>query len=441
MGGTENGEATLGGGRRAWSVPVSLALGLFFVTVVFALGGSPGVAGAAWPGANGRIFFSSNRDGNFELYTMNADGTGQTRLTATPGDEFSPSVSANGRWVTFLYNPTEAEAPGQRIRVELMRIDGTDRRAVTGSTTNADFSPTFAPDGTTIVFSRETNPAAENGRLWKVGVNGQGAQDLIAVSPFREYDPEFSPDWTKIFYSQEVPFGERVYSVDANGLNPTAVSPAGRGASDEPSTSPDGARIAYTSYRSPVATASLIEVEELATSATFEAVPPTGQLIPYGPAYSPDGTVIAFARYDDADVASTPQIYRVAASGGAATALTGPSTAYDSDPYWAPEPAVPTVTVLRQPRRKTKKGRAFFRFTSNDAVGLECKLNRGRIGSCPLDSRISFPRKRRRPQNRLYVRPYTVDPTAQALGLEAIVRGPWTSYGWRFAKRIRTYGG
>lgn len=411
------------------------------LAVGFIIGGNPGFADAAWPGTNGKIFFSSNRDGNFELYTMNGDGTGQTRLTNTPGGEYGPSVSANGRWVTFLYKPTGAEAPGQRIRVELMRIDGTERRAVTGSTTNADFSPTFAPDGTTIVFSRETNPASENGRLWKVGVNGLGAQDLIAVSPFREYDPEFTPDGSKIFYSQEVPLSERVYSVDANGLNPTAVSPAGRGASDEPSTSPDGNRIAYTSYRTAVATATMIEVEEPATGATFEAVPPSGQLIPYGPAYSPDGTAIAFARYDDADVESQPKIYRVASSGGPVTALTGPSTAYDSDPYWAPEPTVPTLTVLRQPRRKTKKKKAFFRFTSTGAVGLECRLNRGAVTTCPLNARISFPRKRRHPQNRLYVRPYTVDPTAQALGLDATVRGPWTSYGWRFAKRVRTSGG
>ncbi|MFM9077545.1 MAG: TolB family protein [Solirubrobacterales bacterium] len=441
MGGIENGEATLGGGRQAASVPVSLVLALFLGTVGFLLSWNPELAGAAWPGTNGKVFFSSDRDGNSELYTMNGDGTGQTRLTSTPGDEFGPSVSANGRWVTFLYNPTEAEAPGQRIRVELMRINGTDRRAVTGSTTNADFSPTFAPDGTTIVFSRETNPATENGRLWKVGVNGQGAQDLIAVSPFREYDPEYSPDGTKVFYSQEVPLNERVYSVDANGLNPTAVSPAGRGASDEPSTSPDGSKVAYSSYRTPVATATMIEVEELSTGATFEAVPPSGRLIPYGPAYSPDGTAIAFARYDAADIDAAPKIYRVAASGGPVTALTGPSTAFESDPYWAPEPTVPTVTVLRQPRRKTKKKKAFFRFTSTDAVGLECRLNRGPIASCPLNARISFPRKRRRPQNRLYVRPYTVDPTAQALGLKATVPGPWTSYRWRFAKRVRTSGG
>lgn len=441
MGGTENGEAILWGGRQAWNVRASLALALSLVTVAFALGGDPGSAGAAWPGANGKIFFSSNRDGNFELYAMNGDGTGQTRLTNTPGSEYSPSASANGRWIAFLYNPTEAEAPGQRIRIELMRIDGTDRRAVTGSTTNADFSPTFAPDGTTIVFSRETNPAAENGRLWKVGVNGQGAQDLIAVSPFREYDPEFSPDGTKVFYSQEVPLSERVYSVDENGLNPTAVSPAGRGASDEPSTSPDGNRVAYTSYRTPVATATMIEVEELSTGATFEAVPPLGRLIPYGPAYSPDGTTIAYSTYDDAAPDSIPQISRVPSTGGAAVSLTGPSTTWNTDPYWAPVPTVPTVTVLRQPRRKTKKRRAFFRFASTDAIGLECKLNRGAVRSCPLNARISFPRKRRHPQNRLYVRPYTVDPTAQALGLEATVRGPWTSYGWRFAKRVRASGG
>ena len=42
---------------------------------------SPPAGHAALPGANGKIAFVSNRDGNFEIYVMNADGSGQTRCT------------------------------------------------------------------------------------------------------------------------------------------------------------------------------------------------------------------------------------------------------------------------------------------------------------------------------------------------------------------------
>lgn len=411
------------GGTRLIGLAVFLFAGVLGIT-------SASQATAAWPGTNGRIYFSSNRDGNFELYSMNADGSGQTRLTSTPGDEFGPSVSASGRWVTFLHNPTEADEPSQRIRVELMRTDGTDRRKVTGSTSVADFSPTFAPDGTTIVFSRETDPAAENGRLWRVRVDGVGAEDLIAISPFREYDPEFAPDGSRIYFSQEVPASERIYSVNADGSSPTAVSPTGLGRSEGPSTSPDGARVAYTAERTPASTASVIEVQELVSASIFEAVPESGQLIPYDPAYSPDGTALAFTRYDDADPDSSPQIYSVPAAGGAVTELTGPSTAYNSDPYWAPTPTLPEVSTIRQPRKKTKKRTATFRFQVTSGTTLSCRLDRRKPRTCPTDRKVTFG-KLRRGKHQLRVTPMASDPTAAALGLPSDLTGEVRTLRWR----------
>src|SRR5204863_5095230 len=46
---------------------------------------------SAWSPGGAKIAFASNRDGNYEIYVMNADGTGQTRLTNTVADEFSPA--------------------------------------------------------------------------------------------------------------------------------------------------------------------------------------------------------------------------------------------------------------------------------------------------------------------------------------------------------------
>jgi len=62
---------------------------LLFVAVAIALLPSADHADAAFPGANGWVAFDSDRDGNGEIYKMNADGTGQTRLTNnTAFDEF-----------------------------------------------------------------------------------------------------------------------------------------------------------------------------------------------------------------------------------------------------------------------------------------------------------------------------------------------------------------
>ena len=414
--------------RQASStLPVVVLLGLGILSFHVAVETSR----AAFPGTNGKIFFSSDRDGNFEIYSMNPDGTGQTRLTETPGDEYSPSVSANGRWVAFSHNPNDAQEPGQRIRIEIMRTNGSDRRKVTGSTTSADFSPSFSPDGTTLVFSRETDPANENGRLWTVGVDGRGAADLITISAFREYDPEFTPDGGRIFFSQEVPLSRRIYSIGADGLDPVAVSPADRGRSEQPSTSPDGTRVAYDAYRTPVATATGIEVQNLAGGFTFEAVPPSGQLFPYGPAYSPDGSTIAFTRYDGGDPDSNPQIFRVPADGGQAIDLTGPSSTYNSDPYWAPRVVRPTFRVLGKPPKKTGASRAVFRFRSATAgITLRCRLDRRKARACPIDRKAVF-RKLGRGRHRLRVTPVTTDRTARALGLKPSVAGKTRTFGWR----------
>src|SRR5438270_151296 len=49
--------------------------------------------GAPAPVGTAKIAFSSDRDGNFEIYTMDADGGGLTRLTETDAEDFSPTWS------------------------------------------------------------------------------------------------------------------------------------------------------------------------------------------------------------------------------------------------------------------------------------------------------------------------------------------------------------
>ncbi len=66
---------------------VLAAVGLLVLAAV-----SP--AEAAFPGQNGKIAFVSNRDGNFEIYAMNANGTGSDRLTNNPANDYGPDWQA-----------------------------------------------------------------------------------------------------------------------------------------------------------------------------------------------------------------------------------------------------------------------------------------------------------------------------------------------------------
>jgi hypothetical protein len=60
-------------------------------------------AHAAFPGANGKIAFTKNLDGNYEIYVMNADGTGQTRLTNSDTYDADPAWSPDADRVLALW--------------------------------------------------------------------------------------------------------------------------------------------------------------------------------------------------------------------------------------------------------------------------------------------------------------------------------------------------
>jgi len=48
---------------------------------------------AAWSPDGSKIAFDSSRSGNYEIYVMNADGTGQTNVTDNPADDSAPDWS------------------------------------------------------------------------------------------------------------------------------------------------------------------------------------------------------------------------------------------------------------------------------------------------------------------------------------------------------------
>lgn len=391
----------------------------------------PSGAWATFPGANGKIFFASERDGNFEIYSMNADGSAQTRLTRTTGDEFSPSVSANGRWVVFAYLPDPAVEPGQRVRIEIMRTNGSGRRQVTGSTTVADFSPGFSPNGSRLVFARETDPATENSRLWTIGVDGRGASQLIALSPFAEFEPEYFPGGNRIAYVQAVPLGEpRIYRVRSDGTDPEPVSAEGRGASFSPSTSPDGTGVAFSGSETTEDRESQIDVTTLSSSLTRTVVPATEPIFVDQPAWAPAGNAIAFSRSDDAPDSAT-QVFRVASGGGPISGLTGQPVAANFDPFWAPRAARPSFRILRRPAARTGSRRATFRFRSvGRGTRLRCRLDRRPVRACPAGRNIAF-RGLGRGRHRLRVAPVATDGTARALGLKPRITGRARSIQWR----------
>ncbi|MFT5526959.1 MAG: Tol biopolymer transport system component [Pirellulaceae bacterium] len=103
--------------------------------------------GDLWPkySPNGRsIVFSSRRDDDFEIYLMNADGTGQQRLTESPGVDTHPSFSPDGQRIVFT------SARDRNYEIYTMKLDGSDLRRITNDAGRDDFA-SYYPDGKQLV--------------------------------------------------------------------------------------------------------------------------------------------------------------------------------------------------------------------------------------------------------------------------------------------------
>ena len=104
-----------------------------------------------WPAfsPNGKqIAFASSRDGDFEIYAINADGTNVRRLTKSPGLDMRPAWSPDGKQVAFTSNRDG------NYEIYVMNADGTNVRRVTNHAERDDYA-TWHPDGKRLAIVSE----------------------------------------------------------------------------------------------------------------------------------------------------------------------------------------------------------------------------------------------------------------------------------------------
>ncbi|HET7090605.1 MAG TPA: hypothetical protein VFL17_18390 [Anaerolineae bacterium] len=194
-----------------------------------------------------RIVFASNRDGDFDLFSMSVGGGDVQQLTDDPSDEDAPAVSPDGQFIAFQSNRDGA------FGIYVIRADGSGLQRVTRGEDDAT-RPSWSPDGRQIAF-------ALGGDIFRVNANGADPINLTN-SPAEDAAPAWSPDGKRIAFA----------SAQSSGGQPrivaVALDPAGRGVPsaplrgsasssgsipeplvDEPGTnpawSPDGRRITY----------------------------------------------------------------------------------------------------------------------------------------------------------------------------------------------------
>jgi uncharacterized repeat protein (TIGR01451 family) len=242
------------------------------------------VAGAgAGARANGKVVLAAG-DG---IYTVNADGTGRTRVHATPpnASEYDPVWSPGGTQILYRRNVTPAGFPAAPFEFYVMDADGSnDRRVAAG---NVESRATWSPDGSHVAYAR-VDPFTNTSDLFAVATDGTGetriAHDLGFVRMF-----DWSPDGSRFVYQKN---NANVFVMDADGSNRrqltfTEQTADGNTVDEDPLWTFDGARVTFTRRNNVAAYVHVVKADGTGLRRLLNEYAVRGQL-------SPDGTKLAY---------------------------------------------------------------------------------------------------------------------------------------------------
>jgi WD40-like Beta Propeller Repeat len=334
-------------------------------------------AQATFPGANGLIAFSSDRSGDFEIYTMNPDGSDLKRLTNAPGNDGPARWSPDGTKIVFS---SDRDGNGE---VYTMNADGSGQTRLTNDPA-LDSLPSWSPDGTKIAFTRLPQQTA-NAEIYVMNADGSGQTQITNAPATAEgveggyFHANWGPDG-RIAVSAFFPGGVfQVYVMNGDGTGQRQVTNDPSSAIT-PTWSPDGSRIAYLSQTE---LGSIHAINADGTGDT-ELTPRTGQDA-LG-AYSPDGTKIVFATNRDG---GPYQLYTMNPDGSGQARLTSDGS-NDTAPEWQSAAALPApklgetvnVSVVSGTVRVKARGKAGFQLLSQARqikVGSQLDTTKGTV--------------------------------------------------------------
>jgi TolB protein len=186
-----------------------------------------------WSPDGTKIVFASRRDGRSHIYVMSADGSRTRRLTSGKHDDSAPAWSPDGRSIGFSRDNT----------LYVMTPTGRQLRRVTRTVGGEEREPAWSPDGKWIAFVGRA-PGFTTREIRRVRPDGSGLQQVTHLDA-SSYGPDWSADGKRIVFSSNVNDGRyQIYEIGASGkgLRRLTFQP---GEYFDPSWSPDGKTLLF----------------------------------------------------------------------------------------------------------------------------------------------------------------------------------------------------
>jgi TolB protein len=169
----------------------------------------------AWSPDGNRLAVVLTRDGNSQIYIVNADGSGLRRLSRSSGIDTEPTFTPDGKEIFFTSDR------GGSAQVYRVSVEGGDARRVTfGGPFNA--RPQISPDGKSLAYITRRD------KLFRVAVMELASQreTLVSEGP-KDDSPSFAPNSKWIIYSSRVGERDVLSAVSIDGKLRTRLSAEG----------------------------------------------------------------------------------------------------------------------------------------------------------------------------------------------------------------------
>ncbi len=279
----------------------------------------------AEPAADDVVLFSSLRNSNWDILSINTDGTGERLLFEGPTDDWIPVWSPDRRSMAF----TRGTATGE---LWVAAADGSDPELISDEM-QAATRVAWSPDGTQIAFTSTRGGTPD---LWILDLSTRVLRQ-VTDDAVPEGDPAWSPDGRLLVLWRDVDSNVDLWTIDIEGSGePVSADAFTRlttdpGADTDPSWHRGGGRIAFMSERG-----GNVDVFVIDSDGTAETNLTNNPANDFDPSWSPDGRSLAFA--SERDAPGNRDVY-VMDSNGANQRPVTTSPAFDGLPAWGPYPA------------------------------------------------------------------------------------------------------